>query len=233
VGSSIAYQLSLRREEIPDWHITVVERCEVACAASGKAGGFLALNWCDRNALGPLARKSFSMFPIIAERLPGIDYRRVDTLSVSASTRSKKGGGKRKGEDSLPAWLDGDVINDVSSLGDTRTTAQVHPAKYTRAMMEAAKEKGVTLRIGCVRGLEIGQGEKEGEGKETKKVIGVRVDNETLPADIVVIAMGPWSGLARQWLPTAPSVTGHKAHSIVLHPSSSSSPPPPSPSSSS
>ncbi|KAL2906341.1 putative oxidoreductase C1F5.03c [Bienertia sinuspersici] len=27
--------------------VTVVEQSSVACAASGKAGGFLALDWCD------------------------------------------------------------------------------------------------------------------------------------------------------------------------------------------
>ena len=41
VGACIAYFLSQRRADV-----TVVERTEVAAAASGKAGGFLALDWC-------------------------------------------------------------------------------------------------------------------------------------------------------------------------------------------
>ena len=36
-------------------------------------------------------------------------------------------------------------------------------------------------------------------------------------ADTVVIAMGPWSGVAAQWLPL-PAVTGLKGHSITLQP---------------
>lgn len=35
---------------------TVVERQALAAAASGKAGGFLALDWNDSSPVGPLAR---------------------------------------------------------------------------------------------------------------------------------------------------------------------------------
>ena len=41
IGSAIAYYLS--RKGLP---ATVIERCEIACAASGKSGGFLARDWC-------------------------------------------------------------------------------------------------------------------------------------------------------------------------------------------
>lgn len=40
----------------------------------------------------------------------------------------------------------------------------------------------------------------------------------TLPADAVVIALGPWSGQAASWLPLLPGVGGQKAHSVVLRP---------------
>lgn len=46
---------------------------------------------------------------------------------------------------------------------------------------------------------------------------GVVVDGEEIAADRVVIAMGPWSGLAAKWLPL-PSITGQKYASIVLRP---------------
>ena len=41
IGACAAYSLSLRGIEV-----IVIERAEVAAAASGKAGGFLGLNWC-------------------------------------------------------------------------------------------------------------------------------------------------------------------------------------------
>ena len=52
-------------------------------------------------------------------------------------------------------------------------------------MIEAAKSKGVKLRIGCVQGIEL---TKEKDSAEPT-VIGVTVDSEVIPADTVVIAM--------------------------------------------
>src|SRR5216684_3819630 len=53
MGASVAYFLAQRGVAV-----TIVERTGVACAASGKSGGFLALDWCDDSPLGPLARAS-------------------------------------------------------------------------------------------------------------------------------------------------------------------------------
>lgn len=45
---------------------------------------------------------------------------------------------------------------------------------------------------------------------------GVRVDGEVLPADRVVLALGPWTGLARGWVKSAPPIFGSLGHSIVI-----------------
>lgn len=52
-------------------------------------GGFLALDWCDGQAVGPLARRSFQLHAELAESL-GTDcgYRRVTTHSIAV----KQGG---------------------------------------------------------------------------------------------------------------------------------------------
>lgn len=42
-----------------------------------------------------------------------------------------------------------------------------------------------------------------------------------VPADAVVIAMGPWSGQAAKWGLPVPAVSGQKATSIVLRPQAS------------
>jgi glycine/D-amino acid oxidase-like deaminating enzyme len=47
--------------------VTVVEKTEIACAASGKAGGFLALDWCDGSAVQGLARASFALHEQLAK----------------------------------------------------------------------------------------------------------------------------------------------------------------------
>ena len=41
-------------------------------------------------------------------------------------------------------------------------------------------------------------------------VAGVQVDDSILPADVVVIAMGPWSSAAAKWVPGFPHVEGDK-----------------------
>lgn len=51
IGAATAYYLSQQGVAA-----TVVEREALAAAASGKAGGFLALDWNDSSPVGPLAR---------------------------------------------------------------------------------------------------------------------------------------------------------------------------------
>src|SRR5215831_6105772 len=171
IGAAVAYYLSLRGVAA-----TVIERCGVACAASGKAGGFLALDWCDNSPLAPLARKSFQLHAELAQTL-GADYgyRRLTTLAVTVSAQGLQGSHKVPEE---LAWLDSHGIP-YAVLGTPATTAQVHPARFTQALLHAARARGTELRLGCVEGLEVVHGQ----------VRGVRGDGERLPADVVVIAM--------------------------------------------
>lgn len=199
IGSAIAYYLSLRGVAA-----TVIERYGVACAASGKSGGFLAFDWCDSSALGALARKSFQLHTGLAQSL-GTDYgyRRMTTFAVKVSTAGVQH------DHNLPdefAWLDRNGVP-YAVLGTQETTAQVQPEQFTRALLQAAEARGARLLLGCVDGIEMRQ----------KRVCGVRVDGQMLAADVVVVAMGPWSSVAAQWLPI-PTVMGLKGHSITLRP---------------
>lgn len=199
IGTSIAYYLSQRAAEV-----VVVERTGIANAASGKSGGFLALDWCDGSALAPLARRSFELHGGLASSL-GRDwgYRRVDTLSVVASARQDVGRYRRLAS---PDWL-GSEAAVYGQIGSPDTTAQISPAAFTSAMMAAAEENGARLIPGCVEGIV-----RSGSGDA---VTGVMVDGAALAADAVVIAMGPWSILACDWLPL-PATHGLKGHSIVF-----------------
>lgn len=199
IGAAVAYYLALRGVAT-----TVVERCGVASAASGKAGGFLALDWCDGSALAPLARKSFALHAELARTLDAdYGYRRLTTLGVAASAQEATP--SRRLPEEL-AWLDARGVP-YAVLGTPDTTAQVHPAQFTRTLLQAAQARGARLLLGCVEGLDVVEG----------SVRGVRVDGQSIPAEAVVIAMGPWSGLAAQWLPLPP-VWGLKGHSITLRP---------------
>jgi glycine/D-amino acid oxidase-like deaminating enzyme len=193
IGASIAYFLGCRGVSA-----AVIERTAVACAASGKAGGFLARDWCDGSALAPLAKRSFALHQELAAKL-GDDcgYRRLDTYGGTAGFRRPRAARRL-------AWLADDVTIGCA-LGSPETTAQVHPAWFTAAMMRAALARGAELRRGRVTGI------AERGGRAT----GVVVDGAVVEGDAVVIAMGPWSILAAGWLPL-PLVFGMKGHSLVF-----------------
>jgi len=80
IGTAIAYFLS-RRGAQP----VVIERHAVAGAASGKSGGFLALDWCRGTALDLLARRSFELHAELADALDNPwGYRRLVTYAGHA-----------------------------------------------------------------------------------------------------------------------------------------------------
>ena len=195
IGTSIAYHLAMRGAEV-----VVIERKAIGCAASGKSGGFLAMDWCDGTALMQLAHRSFALHAALAEACDGEwGYRRMTTYA-GILQRTSRHASRRIG----PAWLGPDVsIN--GQLGSMHTTAQVQPAAFTGGMMRAAQARGAELRLGNVTGLE----------RRGADVVGVRLDGEVLEGDAVVLAMGPWSIIAAQWIPLPP-VFGLKGHSLIL-----------------
>ena len=195
IGTSIAYCLASRGAEV-----IVIERSAVACAASGKSGGFLALDWCDGTPLMHLARRSFALHAELARDLGGDWGYRCMTTYAGAVGGIDRPTLRRSG----PRWVSSDVaIN--GQIGSVDTTAQVHPAAFTSAMMRAAEEQGAELRMGQVTGLL----------RRGGYVIGVQLEDGPLEGDAVVIAMGPWSVLAAGWLPLPP-VYGLKGHSLVF-----------------
>ena len=195
IGASIAYFLSCRGVAA-----TVIERTGLACAASGKAGGFLARDWCDGTPLEALARRGFALHARIAAEI-GDDwgYRRLTTYGGSA------GLGRRSNVHRVDWLSPGVALN--QRLGSTATTAQVHPKRFTAAMMRAAQAQGAKLRLGQVTGVVRCRG---GTG-----VAGVEIDGKIVEGDAIVIALGPWSILAAEWLPL-PAVFGLKGHSLVF-----------------
>ncbi len=186
----------------------MVERTRVANAASGKSGGFLALDWCRGTPDDALATRSFALHAELASALGAelnLDwgYRRLDTLSVAASEQRDFSALARM---ESPSWL-GPRAAVHGQIGTENTTAQVHPAQFTQGMMTAAEAKGAKLVIATVEGVVL--------SSDGRRVAGVLANEETLEADAVVIAMGPWSILACKWLPL-PAVYGLKGHSLVF-----------------
>jgi glycine/D-amino acid oxidase-like deaminating enzyme len=188
ISACTAYFLARRGIDV-----IVIERTEVAAAASGKAGGFLALDWCAGSPLDALARRSFGLHAALPAEITGDwGYRRMTAYSGFVVPESDA-------RRDLPAkldWLSHGVIIE-SRLGTTETTAIVQPRAFTAAMMAAALERGAQLRHGRVTGIV-----RTANGSSVR---GVEFDGGVLETDAVVIAMGPWSLMAAEWM-TLPAV---------------------------
>jgi len=196
IGTAIAYFLA-RRGAQP----VVIERNAVGGAASGKSGGFLALDWCRGTALDRLARRSFKLHAELSEELGNPwGYRRLDTYAGYAMEGAASRGRAAR------SWLSAGVMIS-GQIGSPQTTALVDPHAFTSGLMRAAETHGATLRMGTVSGLL-----RDSRGA----TCGVELEGgESVEGDAVVIAMGPWSLLATRWLPL-PAVYGFKGHSLIF-----------------
>jgi glycine/D-amino acid oxidase-like deaminating enzyme len=175
----------------------LIERSAVACGASGKSGGFLALDWCDGSALEPLARRSFHLHADLAAAMPGRwGYRPVTTLHLRHDVRRPAAATNHT---TLPDWLAPETTP-VQLLGTEQTTAQLDPAAFTRGLAGAAIEAGGSHRDATVTGLVRGP---------NGRVEGVIANGERIAADAVVIAAGPWTnGIAGLDLPRVHALEG-------------------------
>lgn len=195
IGACAAYFLSRRGVDV-----VVVERTAVAAAASGKAGGFLARDWCTGSALDGLARRSFDLHAALVDELAGEwGYQRMTTYSGYVAPAHAV---PRRGASGLD-WTS-DRVGITSRIGTTETTAIVNPARFTTAMMDAAQAHGAALHRASVTGLV-----RDGAG-----VTGVETDDGVIAVDAVVVTMGPWSVLAAGWM-TLPAVFGLRSPSLV------------------
>lgn len=191
--------------------VTLIEKSSVACAASGKSGGFLALDWCDGGPVGPLARASFNLHKSLSDELNGAEsygYRPLTTLSLTIDESKPSTASSSSKSSTIPNWIDGS-IQSPKSIGSIQNTAQVHPQMFTRTLLNTAIEKfGLELVIGKVEEVGI-----EGERVRSAVLEGGR----EIEAEAVVLALGPWSGKF-ELIAQLFRVFGVKAHSIVLEP---------------
>jgi len=111
--------------------------------------------------------------------------------------------GKRKSFDGAE-WVDKGVGR-TSVMGTRETIAQVHPKQLTETLFKEAQAHGCQFKAGRVEKIEM----DDRDGKAT--VVGVRVDGQLEPCDMVIVAMGPWSATAAQGL-DLPPVFGQKYH---------------------
>lgn len=201
IGASAAFYLA---ERGLGSRCVLVEQEAVACAASGRAAGFLAKDWNDGSPLGPLSRLSYSLHEALAAKFgeAKIGYRQICTWIGDPPA------GESDRNQHSPAWLkQGAWLGSMQKVGSMETTSQLHPRHLCEELVKAAEAGGVSYHRGTVDGLRF----------EGKHCTGVSVDGELVPCTVAILAMGPWTHKAREWLPSGvlPHVLGLKRSSVV------------------
>lgn len=204
IGTSTAYYLA---KEFGISSTLVDPTGRIAPAASGKAGGFLALDWNDSSSVGPLTRRSFALHQEIADTVGAdkIQYRRLKCASIRVGDGSGRPVGRKlEGIE----WAEGDnVIGNARSMGDETTIAQVHPRLLCETLFEQAQS--ITPDTNLVKGKVVSAIYEESKDTPCRKeFLGVKLEDGTVvKGDAVVYACGPW---------TADNVVGTKYHSLVV-----------------
>ena len=204
IGCSIGYHLAKAGV-----NTTILERGEVGMAASNAASGILSSLF--GNPTDPYTRlvnSSLNMFHELAPELAdasGMDIELVQCGELELALSEEEAqmlhsavveGGWRSSE---AQWLDAEAVRDREPMLSDRIAGgifmpevcRVNNQRLSAAYARAAERLGATVRehtevIGMVRsGL---------------RISGVRLHNEELPADHVVIAAGPWSGIIAEKL---------------------------------
>lgn len=187
IGASTLYYLSRASTADPNLRATLIEESPaVAPGASGKSGGFLALDW-HGAATSSLAALSFKLHADLAREHDGEKrwgYREVDTLSLSFN--DEKVNSSKRG-DKGPEWLDTQHVTKTSNMGGSGTTAQVTPEPLVKHLVSSATQNpAFTTRLGT-------RAEKVKLNEETGRVEGLIVktadgSQETLDdvTDVVV-----------------------------------------------
>ncbi len=205
VGSSVGYFLSKLGKRV-----VIVERDAVGNHASGFAYGALS----PLGGVGipgpilPLTIEAMKLHLSLNEALKketnidthfhlkptltlAFDHEDADELKGKFSWQQAQQGYKVD-------WLDRKAIDDVEprispdALGGvyTQGTAEVDPYRLVLALTQAAEKYGAEYRHGEVIGLK----------REGRKSFIVQLKTGEIICKQVVLAMGPWTGIATRWL---------------------------------
>ncbi len=222
IGCATAYYLT--RDGFGD--VAVVERDGVASGASGYSAGILT-PYSGSNDAGLLALSAASLrlHAELAVELPevtGIDhgydlkpYLRCGFGDVGL-TEARRFLDDRRMEGLDGEWLSGDEAREVCDwlskevVGACMTSIEptVDSRLLTRSALMAAEIAGARLLSGEVVGL----------CEDGGRTSGVELaDGSVVEGDAVVIAMGPWSNMAGEWLGYEVPVYPQKGELLYMH----------------
>ena len=204
VGCATAYYLSKAGAKV-----TVIEKNRIAYGASGFAMGLLSPLY-GLGIPGPLEGLSlngFLMHRDLAKELPeatGVDYHAHPHDSIYLSLTDEDEAGLQDianysgNVDGISyQWLTGSELRETESRLTPAAergmlvsgTWVLEADEYTEALAAGAKLNGASFLDRAVTGL-------------TRRSTGavVQTDQGDLEADVVILAMGPWTGDAEKWL---------------------------------
>jgi glycine/D-amino acid oxidase-like deaminating enzyme len=215
VGTSTAYYLA---ERFGIASTLIDPSGTIAPAASGKAGGFLALDWNDGSPIGPLTRRSFALHQELADTLGAdkLQYRRLTCASIAVDVASQGRRPRGKKLDFVEWAQDNDgggsdtVVLAAQPMGDVRTIAQVHPKKLCDAFWEVASKSKNEGGVGStlLKGKVVKVLTADDDDDDDDKVTGVQLDDGTVvEGDAVLLSCGPW---------TANLMRGVKYHAVLI-----------------
>lgn len=179
IGCTTAFYLTKHKKFDPQKHrIIIIESNDIACAASGKAGGLLA-SWAFPTQLSELSFKLHQNLVQLYQGDINWDYRHVNTVNLdidlsnydnenknkSKNENKSESGTNTKNSISLPTnlnWIDPKFVTNWTQLSDKDSTAQVHPYKFTKFMLKKAMEtQCVDIVYGKVEKINISDKTKE------------------------------------------------------------------------
>lgn len=122
-------------------------------------------------------------------------------------------------------WFRRESIVAYEDIAPRSETAQVHPYQFTLKLAQLAEEAGARILTGChVEEIQYALGEEdedeEPQDRPPASVNGVRYSDRatasstTIPADVVVLAAGPWTPDLFPAVPMRPL----RAHSVTIKP---------------
>ncbi|TIC69709.1 hypothetical protein E3Q01_00328 [Wallemia mellicola] len=183
--------------------VTIIENTDIACGASGKAGGFLAKDW-HGSATESLGDLSYDLHKKLSDKYNGEQrwqYRNIQSSNVLLKAIKSTNDNKPKlnvvhdndepfrprppaKSESNIDWIskpleDARGIISHEMVSDEDTTSQVDPYLFTTSIFEEATKNGTKF----VKGL----------AKTYKNNVITLESGEELPADKLVLAAGPWT----------------------------------------
>jgi len=229
-GCSIAYHLT-KQGICPQ----IIERDAIASQASGKAWGIFALpayirlaaegNLVPKGGLRLSARLSeegYKRIPQLAQELKeegGVDiaYGELPIIRAVFNENDEKYLQERiselEREGLAYKWIEADDVKarvpDIAPgvrRGLISPARQVEPYRYTLALAQAAETKGASIKQGEAIGLRC-------KGTRVTSVVLATGEVET---DVVVLAMGPWTGQGISWLGKTIPMEVHRDQCLVL-----------------